>query len=333
MGETLSSRLARLVSAALGPLPLGSYDRLGYRLHQHAFFQEADLSVDLAGRVYLVTGANSGIGAATAHALAARGAQVWMLCRDRGRAEEARAQAPSAQARENLHIAQVDMADLSSVAACCAALPVSRIDGLIHNAGVLPAAYQVTADGLELTLATNLVGPYRMTRLLLPRLCATPGARLIFVSSGGMYSQRLEVARLAPPSAAGFDGVAAYARTKRAQVVLARLLAERLPLRVHSMHPGWADTPAVQTSLPTFHRRMQSLLRTPAQGADTVIWLAISARADAAPSGQFWLDRRPQPLHIFPWTQEAPQEPERLLAQLDAWSGSRGLLECSGDSG
>jgi hypothetical protein len=131
-----------------------------------------------------------------------------------------------------------------------------------------------------------------------------------------MYTQRLSLDdcewRRRP-----YDGVAAYAQTKRMQVVLAELLAEELPdsrVTVSSMHPGWADTPAVQTSLPRFWKAMQRRLRTPAEGADTVIWLAASPAARGR-SGLFWFDRHPRSPHLLPWTRESDTE-RRALREL-----------------
>ena len=116
------------------------------------------------------------------------------------------------------------------------------------------------------------------------------------MSSGGQYTQALDLDDLQSPTGP-WKGANVYARAKRAQVVLAREWAKRLGRRgvaVHAMHPGWADTPGVAESLPQFRRVLGPLLRTPAQGADTIVWLA-SADEAAQHGGGFWLDRRPEP--------------------------------------
>ncbi len=100
-------------------------------------------------------------------------------------------------------------------------------------------------------------------------------------------------------------------------MTLAELWATRLEadqISVHAMHPGWADTPGVARSLPNFRRIVGPLLRTPAQGADTLVWLAVDEGAPLVESGRFWLDRRPRPLHRFAATQrsDTPEERERL---------------------
>jgi hypothetical protein len=128
-----------------------------------------------------------------------------------------------------------------------------------------------------------------------------------------MYARRLQ---LEDPQwkLRQFDGVAAYAETKRAQVVLSELWAEQLATAgvcVSSMHPGWADTPGVKSSIPGFHRAMQRVLRTPREGADTILWLACCPGLEGR-TGRFWFDREPRRTHWLPWTRETGEERERL---------------------
>ena len=99
-----------------------------------------------------------------------------------------------------------------------------------------------------------------------------------------------------------FDGPKVYARTKRAQVILTEIWAKRLAgtgVVVHAMHPGWSDTPGVRSSLPRFYKATRPLLRTPAQGADTIVWLGAAAEPGHS-SGRFWHDRRQRPTHLLP---------------------------------
>lgn len=305
---------AAAFSRILDPTIFLSFDRSGF--NRHAInFDPADLDVDLAGRTCLVTGANSGIGFATAAGLAARGASVWLLCRSQERGAQAARELREATGSRRIHVATLDVADFASIRRFAAGFRAGSVDVLVHNAGVLPDERTLTTDGHELTLATNLLGPLLLTLLLLPKLQASGAARVIFVSSGGMYTQRLSAADPDWQSRP-FDGVVAYAQTKRMQVVLAELLAAALaPLHVvvHSMHPGWADTPAVRSSLPRFHAATRRILRSPAQGADTVLWLAAS-RAAGRSSGRFWFDRKPQPTHLLSRTREMPAERERFRA-------------------
>jgi hypothetical protein len=86
------------------------------------------------------------------------------------------------------------------------------------------------------------------------------------------------------------------------------------------MHPGWADTPGIRSSLPRFYRATRPLLRTPAQGADTIVWLG-AAGEPAHDSGRFWHDRRSRPVHLLPWTRETPADRVSLWEQCVELSG------------
>jgi len=298
-----------------------SFDRGGYLRHAAAFGPD-DLAVDLAGRVCLVTGANSGIGFEASASLAERGATVWMLCRDRDRGKAALRDVRRRTGSRRVHLGLLDVADPHSVRNFASTFAAARIDVLVHNAGVLPAERTLSGDGHELTLATHVLGPWRLTKALLPKLRTSADPRVIFVSSGGMYAQRLSLADVEWHRRA-YDGVRAYAQTKRMQVVLAQLLAEDLPSgTVSAMHPGWADTPAVRSSLPRFWSAMRDRLRTPAQGADTVVWLAASDVARGR-SGRFWFDRAPRSPHLLPWTRESSADRAALRAFCERHTDSR----------
>lgn len=300
---------------------LFSFDRTGFARHRRRF-REEDLDVDLRGRKVAITGANAGLGRATAEALLDRGAHVYLLCRDPARGEAARAEL---SARGRAELVLCDVAEKASVRAAAAALP-SDLAVLVHNAGVLVDAFERTADGLERTWATNVVGPHLLTRLLLPRLRAVEDARVLTVTSGGLYGVALdaEVALRAadPRPPARFDGVRAYAHTKRAQLALSDLLARAEPqVAFHAMHPGWADTGGVRRSLPTFRALTKGILRSPEQGADTVVWLAAAPRDRLEPTtGGFWFDRAPAPRHLRlgPRARHEAAEVERLRAIVDA---------------
>lgn len=298
-----------------------SFDRTGFRRHAAAWRDDVD-ERSLRGLVCLVTGANSGIGRAAALALAKRGARVWLLCRSEARGREAQASLRREGRSDTVELACVDVSDLSSVRRFAAGFAESRVDLLVHNAGVLPAERSLTADGIELTLATNVIGPHLLTRLLEDRLARSGDARTLFVSSGGMLPTRLSCDDAAWEKRR-FDGVQAYSQTKRMQVVLAELYAERWKgssRGAWSMHPGWADTPAVQTSIPRFWAVMRTLLRTPEQGADTVVWLATAER-ERLESGGFYFDRAPRSKHLLPFTRESPAERRRLWMLCESLAG------------
>lgn len=291
-----------LLDRALDKSIVFSFDRSGFERHR-ASFADPDLNVDLTGRRILVTGANGGLGFATASALAARGATVHLLCRSLERGEAARARIDG-----DVHVDRIDVSDLGDVRRFAGSFEPDHVDVLIHNAGVLPSERTITDDGLELTWATNVVGPFLLTHLLAPCL---RGGRVIHVSSGGMYPVRLTTSDTRWERRP-FDGVRAYAETKRAQVVLTEQWAERLDdVAVFAMHPGWADTPGVASSIPGFHRVMRHRLRTPEQGADTIVWLAISGEGE---SGGFYFDRAEAPKHMMSRTRETPEQRAALWA-------------------
>jgi len=136
------------------------------------------------------------------------------------------------------------------------------------------------------------------------------------VTSGGMYAQSLDLDDLAYERG-DFDGTRAYARAKRAQVALVREWARRLGppgrdgLAVNAMHPGWAATPGLAASLPQFARVMRPILRSPAAGIDTLLWLATN-ETGARTTGKLYLDRRPRPFDRAPMTRLSADDRRRL---------------------
>ena len=156
----------------------------------------------------------------------------------------------------------------------------------MHNAGSLSRAYKATPAGVELTVATQVLGPYVLTATLAPLLWKSSPATIVTVSSGGMYTQRFDLEHL-EMGAVDYDGVVAYARCKRAEVILADAWARRFGAAgvvSYAMHPGWVNTPGLKAGLPRFEAFWRPLLRSPDQGADTVVWLASGGRRRQAPS-------------------------------------------------
>ena len=308
--------VGRALSALVDPFIVSSFDRTGFRIHSLTF-EPGDLDVDLSGRRCLVTGANSGIGYETAQALADLGAQVVLLCRDAERGEQARSRIQEQTGNPRVALELVDMADLASVRETAGRLAARPVDVLVHNAGVLPDERVESPDGLELSFAVHVAGPFLLTQALRPQLEKSDDGRVVWVSSGGMYTRRLELGDPNWTQRRSYDGVLAYAETKRAQVVLSELFAESFAgtsVKVNAMHPGWARTPSVESSLPRFYQLTKHILRTPAEGADTVVWLAACPRLRDV-SGNFYLDREPRRTHFLPFTRES-EEDRRALWQL-----------------
>ncbi|KAK0154926.1 Dehydrogenase/reductase SDR family member 12 [Merluccius polli] len=192
---------------------------------------------------------------------------------------------------------------------------------LINNAGCMVNQRELTEEGLEKNFATNTLGTYILTTALIPALKTVEHPRVITVSSGGMLVQKLNMEDLQFEKGA-FDGTMAYAQNKRQQVILTeRWASQHKDIHFSSMHPGWADTPAVRLSMPDFHAKMQNKLRTEAMGADTVVWLAVSTAAGQQPSGLFFQDRKAVATHLpLAFSRSSPQDEERLQATLDQLS-------------
>ncbi len=291
---------------------VGSYGRGGYR-RRSLDFEPNDLLVDLSGQRHVITGATSGIGLATARALSARGATVVLIGRDRDKLARAHDEVP------NSEIEAADLSDLDQVHDLVNRLnsspQSSRITTLIHNAGFIVADRKHTPQGHESAFATHVLAPFILTHRLIPILAADPaGGRVLWVSSGGMYTQHLDLAK-AQALTGPYDGVKAYAQHKRAQLLLSdafeRLFRNDHPtLTSNAMHPGWVDTPGVSSGIPTFHRRMQRFLRTPDEGADTLVWLA--AKTPSPPGGRFYLDRLPRKTEVVPGTHHTDADREAL---------------------
>jgi dehydrogenase/reductase SDR family member 12 len=313
-----------LLDTVLDRTVIGGYTNVGYRIRRRGW-SASDLQ-RLDGKVVVVTGASSGLGLAAGEGLARLGATVWLVVRSRERGEQARARIVARSGNEDVHVGVCDLSRLESVRRFAGRFIARspRLDVLVNNAGVLTPERECSADGIELTLATNVIGPFLLTNLLIPVLEQSAPARIINVSSGGMYTQRIRVDDLQTEHQT-FNGPTVYARTKRAEVILTEMWADRLArtgIAVHAMHPGWADTAGVRSSLPRFYRFTRPLLRTDAQGADTIVWLA-AADEPAASSGGFWHDRRRRPTHLLPRTKETPEERERLWSRCVALSGWR----------
>ncbi|KAG7526154.1 hypothetical protein JOB18_037340 [Solea senegalensis] len=295
------------------------YTRKGYEAASKDF-KPQDLDVSVVGRSFMVTGANSGIGKAAAMAIAKKGGTVHMVCRNKDKAEHARADIVSESENTEVYVHILDMSETRKVWEFAETFQQQypSLNVLINNAGCMAHKREVNAEGLEKNFATNTMGVYILTQTLIPLLQKSRDPRVITVSSGGMLVQRLSADDLQSEKD-NFDGVMVYAQNKRQQVVLTQQWAKANPVIHFSvMHPGWVDTPAVSTSMPQFHHMMGERLRSAEQGADTVAWLALSRAAARTQSGQFFQDRKSVPAHLpLAWTHSSAQEIESFMTQLE----------------
>ena len=290
---------------------LAGYSKIG--------FSSRGLSVDetfpeVAGKHIMVTGATGGIGKAAVERLAANGAVVHAVGRNQDKLD-----ALVAGTEGTVVAHKADLSSMEAIVALAQEYLASGepLHGLVNNVGIMIHERTVTSEGWEITYATNLLGQYILTKALMPRLVESAPARIVMVSSGGMYSQPLTATNLQSDKG-DYNGTNAYARTKRAEVVLAEEWARDLEgtgVTVTSMHPGWVDTAGVRDSLPTFRRVTGPFLRDEPQGADTIVWLVASDEAADA-NGTFWHDRMARPTHRMKKTEEQPGTRERFLKRM-----------------
>ncbi|HSM45989.1 MAG TPA: SDR family NAD(P)-dependent oxidoreductase, partial [Acidimicrobiia bacterium] len=217
---------------------IAGFTNLGYHLHARKF---DPIEANMGGRTVLVTGATGGLGLETATTLADLGARVIIVGRSAAKLEAAQSQGSGRFVPE-----RADLSLMEEVRHLADRIAQSEehLDVLVNNVGVLLSSREVTDEGLEKTFATDLAGHFLLTNLLLPALARSGSARVVNVSSGGMYSARIDPDDLQFEKRP-YTGTAAYASAKRGQVVLTELWAERFPgneVVFHVMHPGWVNT-------------------------------------------------------------------------------------------
>jgi dehydrogenase/reductase SDR family member 12 len=278
-----------------------SFDQTGFRRHAREFGPERVR--DLRDMDCLITGGTRGIGLAAAETLASRGARPVLWSRHVGRGLEA-------SERVQGVFTSVDLGDLDAVSKAAWSLGTRPLGAVVLNAGSMPRERLLSPQGFEVMWASQVLGHVLLLRILRHRGLLTSETRVVWVSSGGMYLQRIDLSDLA--CEAGYRRHQAYANAKRAQVIASEVLAQRWPeIPSAAMHPGWVDTEAVRHSMPVFRALTLPILRPPHAGADTIVWLASSA--EPFETGRFWFDRAVVPLHLRSGTQHEPGDVARLM--------------------
>jgi retinol dehydrogenase-12 len=268
------------------------------------------MAKDLVGKNYIVTGGNSGIGLVAARELASRGARVIIASRSEAKTRPAIDEIKKTTGNDQVDFVQLDLSDLDSVRACAEKL-IARdlpIHGLLNNAGLAsgPRGQKgTTKQGFELTFGTNHLGHYLFTRLLLPRIEKTPGARIVNVSSVSHYRVKGSFPwDRVQRKTKSFTGLPEYAASKLANVLFTVELARRLDgksVTTYAVHPGTVATDVWRGVPQPLRWAMKRAMRmlTPEQGAISMLRTATDP-ALANETGKFyWLDgneRRPSRL-------------------------------------
>lgn len=306
----------------------------GFKENAKSFDPRA-LDVNLSGRNVIVTGATSGLGRATARELAARKATVHLVVRDAGRGEKVREELISSLSlpSEQVHVHRCDVSSLKDIQDLAAQF-TEPVHVLVNNAGVLKSEYSPSVDGFESAFATNTLGTFALTECLIPMLkAASPPARVINVSSGGMLTENLYIddfeGKAVTKANGTMDGPAQYSRCKRRQVALAEYWTRKYKetgIYFMSCHPGWSDTAGLATSMSAFYNLTKSQLRTEDQGADTMVYLAAVEDLSHIKSGEFYFDRQPSVKHLkLSGTQYKDADVDRLVDKLRDMVKEKGL--------
>jgi NAD(P)-dependent dehydrogenase (short-subunit alcohol dehydrogenase family) len=260
----------------------------------------ASTEPDLTGRTAVVTGASAGIGKEVARDLARMGATVVLACRNAERGEAARLDIAATTGNPRVEAMTVDVSSQASIRSFAETLRSrqTRVQILVNNAGIWSRRRLESSDGIELTWATNVLGYFLTTELILGLLKAGAPSRIVNVASilaGDLDLTDVEFRRRA------YSGISAYSQSKQADRMWTWALARRLQgtgVTANALHPGGVSTELfrkagglVGTVASAY---MKLTARTPREGADTASWLAASSEVEGK-TGSFWIDRRERP--------------------------------------
>jgi NAD(P)-dependent dehydrogenase (short-subunit alcohol dehydrogenase family) len=275
----------------------------------------------------LVTGATSGIGFATATALARAGMHVVMVSRNPARGEAARAAIRRDTGSNRLEVLQADLSSRDSVRALAARFLATheRLDVLVNNAGVFEPRRRTSVDGIEMTLAVNTLAPFLLSSLLLDRLRESAPARIVNVCSAMQARASLDLADL-QFARRPYRMTQAYSQSKLALLLATRELARRLGgsgVTVNAAHPGWVATNLGNLGgvVGLAWRLSKPFMISPDEGAKTSVYLALSPAVTGV-SGGYFARERPAPVNPLA---EDPELAARLWEALESLAGAKVL--------
>jgi retinol dehydrogenase-14 len=275
----------------------------------------------MGGRVVLITGGTSGIGKAAATALAAMGAEVVVTGRSRERGEAAVEEISRVSGNEGVSLLLADLSVQAEVRRLAKEFGRThdRLDVLVNNAGAVFAKREETVDGFERTFALNHLAPFLLTNLLLGLLKESAPSRIVTVSSEARRGAKIDFEDL--QSERRYRGFPVYGMTKLANILFTYELAERLRgtgVTANCVHPGPVNTNFGMNNrglMVLFIRAFKPFMRTPEQGADTLIYLASSPEVGET-SGRYFSDRK---------VISSLEEPHDVSAQKRLWEESEEL--------
>jgi NAD(P)-dependent dehydrogenase (short-subunit alcohol dehydrogenase family) len=251
--------------------------------------------MDLKGKTALITGANGGIGLATARGLAARGARVVLGCRNLQKAEDAQAAILQAVPGGQVEVMALDLANLMNIKSAAEVLKrrFSSLDILINNAGVMSLTRKDTRDGFEMTFGVNHLGTFALTQALLPMIKAAPEGRIVTLSSALHYRAHMQWDDLQYQSRP-YKAWEAYNQSKLANVLMTKALARRLAgssVSAFALHPGVVATELARDYPAWLMKFAKVFMVTPEKGARCSIYVA-SEPGLASHSGAYFESSR-----------------------------------------
>jgi retinol dehydrogenase-12 len=286
---------------------------------------------DLQHQIILVTGATSGLGKVTATELAKMGAHVVILARNAEKAEATRSEIIAAAGHSRVDVLLADLADLKQVRRAGAEFSARypRLDVLVNNAGLIFGAQrQLSPDGNELGVATNHLGPFLLTALLLDKLRASPAARIVNLASAAYRVAKPDLTDF--QSEKSYSALRVYGNTKLYNIMFTQELARRLRAQgianvtTNAVHPGVVATSFGASAggwLSTFAALGRPFMISVEKGAETSIFLATAPEA-AASSGGFYAKKKPEAVkHPF----NTPEHARRLWELSEELTGTRFL--------